>query len=247
MPAEDPVADSLDFLHHAHEARISNLLPSNCSASDDEDDGDDGFFPSFSRPHASSTAGSTATSRSSLQLGASALQTPPASLTSSCGPATMGVRPKFNLDSAAALLGRFRSEMLPHFPAVALGGESEGEGEDSSSVAGLAGRRPFLLLAVLAAASGSRTLQGHSLYDEEFRKILGLKFVASGERSLELLQGVLVYCAWWVQPPFPESLHLAASGNATFVLCPLTCKTGIRSNLGQRASKHFSMFEWRLT
>ena len=224
MPAEDSIADSLDFLHHSHETSISNLLPSNCYASDDEEEdeeeGDDGFFPSFSRPHASSTAGSVATSHSSLQLGASALQTPPASLTtaSSSGPATMGVRPRFNLDSAAALLGRFRSEMLPHFPAVALGGESEGEGEgeDASSVAGLAGQRPFLLLAVLAAASGSRTLQGHSLYDEEFRKILGLKFVAGGERSLELLQGLLIYCAWWVQTPFPEYLHLAAPGMRFF-------------------------------
>lgn len=62
----------------------------------------------------------------------------------------------------------------------------------------LARDRPFVLLALLAAASGSRTALrgGGSLYDEEFRKILGLKFVAGGERSVELLVGLLIYSAW---------------------------------------------------
>jgi len=59
-----------------------------------------------------------------------------------------------------------------------------------------------VLLAILASASGCRTVQGHGLYDEEFRKVLGLKYVAGGERCLEMLQGLLVYCAWWVPIPF---------------------------------------------
>lgn len=69
------------------------------------------------------------------------------------------------------------------------------EGEEPS-IASLAQSSPFLLLAILAAASGSRTIQGHSLYDEEFRKVLGMKFVAAGERSLELLMGLVIYTAW---------------------------------------------------
>ncbi|KAM0511033.1 hypothetical protein ACHAPE_010294 [Trichoderma viride] len=79
--------------------------------------------------------------------------------------------------------------MLPHFPCINILPED--------TVLTLAASRPFVLLAILAAASGSRTLQGHSLYDEEFRKVLGLKFVAGGERSIELLQGTLIYCAWY--------------------------------------------------
>lgn len=69
---------------------------------------------------------------------------------------------------------------------------------DGATVPDLARDRPFVLLALLAAASGSRTALrgGGSLYDEEFRKILGLKFVAGGERSVELLVGLLVYSAW---------------------------------------------------
>lgn len=65
-----------------------------------------------------------------------------------------------------------------------------------ATVAHLASTRPFVLLAILAAASTSRTLQGHSLYDEEFRKVLSLKFVAGGERSVELLQGLIIFCSW---------------------------------------------------
>ncbi|KAK0656786.1 hypothetical protein B0T16DRAFT_319036 [Cercophora newfieldiana] len=101
----------------------------------------------------------------------------------------LGVRPQFNLDSATSLLATFRDVMLPNFPCIVLPKEA--------TVSDLARDRPFVLLAVLAVASSTRTLQGHSLYDEEFRKILGLKFVAGGERSVGLLEGLVVYVAWY--------------------------------------------------
>jgi hypothetical protein len=100
---------------------------------------------------------------------------------------SLHAKPQFNLDSAASLLASFRG-MLVHYPVVSL--------KPEETVSSLAASRPFVLLAILSAASGSRTLQGHTLYDEEFRKVLGLKFVAGGERSMELLQGILIYCAW---------------------------------------------------
>jgi hypothetical protein len=98
------------------------------------------------------------------------------------------VQPKFNLDSATSLLASFRQSMLPLFPCITL--------PPHATVSFLAQDRPFLLLAILSAASGCRSLQGHSLYDGEFRRVLGLKSVASGEVSLEILQGLLVYIAW---------------------------------------------------
>ncbi|KAK4155340.1 hypothetical protein C8A00DRAFT_13627 [Chaetomidium leptoderma] len=160
-----------------------------------------------------SVAGSVLSHASSLPLGASALSTPPSSVvglgqsqsqslgaqgqqqggegpkTKSRTLASLRLQPQFNLDSAGKLLETFRKVMLSHFHCVVVG--------EGDTVAGMAKERPFVLLAVLAAASGSRTLQGHSLYDEEFRKILGLKFVAGGERTLELLQGLVVYIAWY--------------------------------------------------
>lgn len=113
--------------------------------------------------------------------------TPPRSNAPSSSIESMGGKPQFNLSSAESLLDAFRL-MLPNLPCIIL--------HESDTVAHLAKTRPFVLLAILASASGSKTLQGHSLYDEEFRKVLGLKFVASGERTLELLQGILIYCAW---------------------------------------------------
>ncbi|GJN67379.1 hypothetical protein PLICBS_001404 [Purpureocillium lilacinum] len=116
------------------------------------------------------------------------LQTPPSSSAHSHSIQDFQGKPSFNLASAESLLKSFRS-MLQFFPCILL--------PPDATVSHLAATRPFVLLAILAAASGSRTLQGHSLYDDEFRKVLGLKFVAGGERSLELLQGILIYCGWY--------------------------------------------------
>lgn len=117
---------------------------------------------------------------------------PPSSASPTAHPQTRTVQslclqPQFNLDSATSLLDAFR-HMLPYFPCIALGEEE--------SVASLARDRPFILLAILATVSGSKTLQGHTLYDDEFRKVMALKIVAGGERSLELAQGLLIYCGW---------------------------------------------------
>ncbi|CAP67603.1 uncharacterized protein PODANS_1_14960, partial [Podospora anserina S mat+] len=155
-----------------------------------------------STPSRPPTCGSVISSHaSSLPIGASALSTPPSSTTTAATTGTrskqksrmvasLGLQPQFNVDSAGKLLQTFTGVMLNHFHCLVIDPERD-------TVASLAKERPFVLLAVLAAASGSRTLQGHSLYDEEFRKILGLKFVAGGERSLELLQGLVVYIAWY--------------------------------------------------
>ncbi|KAK3371941.1 hypothetical protein B0H63DRAFT_503377 [Podospora didyma] len=207
------VADSLETLRVSHEDFIGTLVPDLSSGEDydydydddDDDDGDennpnntmqDGGDPSRTGSVVSSHVSSHTTS--SLPAGASALSTPPPrtdfAIIKSRGRnqrtvASFGLQPQFNLESAAGLLATFRDMMLEHFPCVVIGPDV--------TVASLARRRPFLLLSVLAAASSSRTLQGHSLYDEEFRKILGLKFVASGERTIELLEGLAVYIAWY--------------------------------------------------
>lgn len=158
-------SDALDFLRESHEGYVDDLIAEN----------DSDLLPS---DPASSASGGRAlsTSTPSVEVGPR-----PAHGFSS-------VQPRFNLDSATALLATFRESMLPYFPAVSLGADA--------AVPALARERPFVLLAILAAASGNRSLQGHSLYDEEFRKVLGLKFVSGGERSLELLLGLLIYCAW---------------------------------------------------
>jgi hypothetical protein len=221
MPADDDITDSLEALRLTHDKAIDMLVP-HISEGEDEYEYDytqeEMDYDWLDQASASGAGGSVLSQASSLPLGASALSTPPSSVVPQAQAqdheqlggdgskaaksrtlASLRLQPQFNLDSAGKLLETFRKVMLSHFHCVVV--------KEEDTVASMAKDRPFVLLAVLAAASGSRTLQGHSLYDEEFRKILGLKFVAGGERTMELLQGLVVYIAWWVRfspdlPPF---------------------------------------------
>ncbi|OKL57185.1 hypothetical protein UA08_07329 [Talaromyces atroroseus] len=79
-----------------------------------------------------------------------------------------------------------------------------------SPISYLASTKPFTLLSILTVASGSKMVQKHALYDDEFRKALGLKYVSGGEKSLELLQGLLIYCAWYpfhLRPKTGQLVH----------------------------------------
>lgn len=98
-------------------------------------------------------------------------------------------QPLFDMASAESLLDTFKS-MVNYLPFIVF--------PDDSPISYLATTKPFILLSILTVASGSKMVQKHALYDDEFRKALGLKYVSGGERSLELLQGLLIYCAWYV-------------------------------------------------
>ncbi|KAK1758726.1 hypothetical protein QBC47DRAFT_295118 [Echria macrotheca] len=228
----DPLTDAFEALSVHHVSAIERLgYSSSSSSAEDEDMAMHNTNGMLTIPPGAqqqqdltwATEGSVISSMTadSLPVGASAISTPPSSLVASHsstqnaqGQATggvggkqrtmaaaLGLRPQFNLDSAGGLLATFRDEMLPHFPCIVI--------DKDGTVTDMARQRPFVLLATLAAASSSRTLQGHSLYDEEFRKILGLKFVAGGERSKELLEGLVVYVCWY---PF----HLRPTNKQAF-------------------------------
>ncbi|PCG89032.1 Hypothetical protein PENO1_106900 [Penicillium occitanis (nom. inval.)] len=98
-------------------------------------------------------------------------------------------QPLFDVASAEILLKSFKSTFT-YLPFMVF--------PDDITISHLATEKPFVLLAILTVASGSRMVQKHALYDDEFRKALGLKYGSGGERSLELLQGILIYCAWYV-------------------------------------------------
>ncbi|KKO98742.1 hypothetical protein THAR02_09153 [Trichoderma harzianum] len=95
-------------------------------------------------------------------------------------------KPQFNMASAESLLRNFNF-MLEYIPFIVLPADS--------TVTQVAATKPFILLAILTVSSRSRPVQKHSLYDEEFLRVLGLKYVSGGERSLQLLQGLLIYCS----------------------------------------------------
>ncbi|PSS03208.1 hypothetical protein BD289DRAFT_359345 [Coniella lustricola] len=170
MSGDLDASESFDVLRDTHESSLEKILPDEYQA------------PNGSRPVLRSAPASTTSGR-----GTTSSSTPSAASQSMHG--LSSIQPQFNLESATSLLEIFRNGMLPWFPVLIL--------EPDASVSSLARERPFVLLAILSAASASRSLQGHNLYDEEFRKVLGLKFVSGSERSLELLVGLLIYTAWY--------------------------------------------------
>jgi hypothetical protein len=93
---------------------------------------------------------------------------------------------KVDRKQAEQLLLAFRGK-APFFPFVEVSPES--------TVPSLARNSPFLLLAILTVASSSDPKLRHQM-DHEFRRILSTKVIVEGQKSLDFLQGMLVYIAW---------------------------------------------------
>ena len=91
-------------------------------------------------------------------------------------------------EKAEKLVSSFRN-MAQYFPFVML--------PLSATAYSMSQARPFLLLAVLAAASSAEKSLQKAL-DNEFRSTLCAKVVIDGEKSIDLLQGLLVHLAWSV-------------------------------------------------
>lgn len=89
---------------------------------------------------------------------------------------------------ASCLFEHFR-EMSPLFPFVPVLPQDTRET--------LAAERPMLLLAILTVASGhKRPLQVK--YEKQYREELAMRTLIKPKKSLELLQSMLVYLAWFV-------------------------------------------------
>ena len=93
---------------------------------------------------------------------------------------------KVTLEQAEQLLSSFR-RMAPHFPFVQI--------PEDATVPSLSRMSPFLLLAILTTAS-LRDPPLHHQMDFEFKRILSTKVIVEGRKSLDFVQGILVYVAW---------------------------------------------------
>ena len=101
---------------------------------------------------------------------------------------TLFTRGILTYDKANALLSIFRN-MSTFFPFVLIPIDAD--------VQSMSEERPFLFLAAMASASSEDKALQNTL-DQEFRTILSTKVVLEGEKSIDLLQGLLVYLAWSV-------------------------------------------------
>jgi hypothetical protein len=92
------------------------------------------------------------------------------------------------IDQAEKLLQYF-SEKTRFFPFVVL--------PEDATVKSLSRKSPFLLLAILTAASAADIQLNYQL-DHEFKRVLSQRVILEGQKSLDYLQGLLVYNAWFV-------------------------------------------------
>lgn len=92
-------------------------------------------------------------------------------------------------DLAAEYLQYYRTKSK-YFPFVII---SPHESLDS-----LRRERPFLLLAVLAMSAILSSTKLQKTLDLELRENLSRRTIVNGEKSLDLLQGLLVYLVWYV-------------------------------------------------
>lgn len=93
---------------------------------------------------------------------------------------------KVDRKQAEQLLLAFRSK-APFFPFVHIPPEA--------TIPSLSRSSPFLLLAILTVTSFPDPKLHHQM-DHEFRRILSGKVIIEGQKSLDFLQGMLVYIAW---------------------------------------------------
>lgn len=66
---------------------------------------------------------------------------------------------------------------------------------EEATIKSLSRNSPFLLLTMLCAAS-AKDIQLVNHLDHEFKRVLSEKIICEGRKSLDFLQGLLVYIAW---------------------------------------------------
>jgi hypothetical protein len=119
---------------------------------------------------------------------ATTVQTPQSSRNDETGPEQGPTHRNITIDQAEELLQGFH-RMKHFFPFIVV--------PEEATIKSLSRNSPFLLLAMFCAASAKDIQLVHHL-DHEFKRVLSEKIICEGRRSLDFLQGLLVYVAWLV-------------------------------------------------
>ena len=108
---------------------------------------------------------------------------------------------------ATELYQKYLDELMPQYPAVPL----------SCTMAELRSKKPTLLLAVLAASSGTSDPSLNRKLNQEIQSAYATKVSIQGLKSLELVQSLLVSILWTYPPDkfedlkFHQQIHMAAT------------------------------------
>lgn len=114
-----------------------------------------------------------------------------------------------SMHKASLLYARYTLELVQYFPTVILP-----EGCEPSDIRR---KNPTLFLAVIAAASGSADAELNVMLNKEILQVYADQILIKGEKSLELIQSMLITIAWYCPPDnfeelrFYQYIHMAAT------------------------------------
>lgn len=114
-----------------------------------------------------------------------------------------------SLEMAASLINIYINALMPHYPVVVLA--------ENFIIDDLRRDKPVLFLSIIAAAAGKCDPQLRSVLSTELLQTFATKLFINGEKSLELVQSLIVTVVWYLPPvnsgmlKFYEYIHMAAT------------------------------------
>ncbi|EME49286.1 hypothetical protein DOTSEDRAFT_68152 [Dothistroma septosporum NZE10] len=114
-----------------------------------------------------------------------------------------------SMATARQLFETYKHDLFPHYPLVAI--------PSSITAESMRETKPALFLAVIAAASGKENPELSAALDKEVLQAYATRSLLQSEKSLELVQALLVSAVWYHPPSkfgqlkYYEYIHMAAS------------------------------------
>ncbi|KAK4549531.1 hypothetical protein LTR36_006528 [Oleoguttula mirabilis] len=118
-------------------------------------------------------------------------------------------RGMLSMGTARQLYSMYRTDLYPHYPMVAI--------PDSVSADDMRQAKPTLFLAVIAAASSKVDSELSAALDKEVLQAYATRSLVQSEKSLELVQALLISAIWYHPPSrfgqlkYYEYIHMAAT------------------------------------
>lgn len=135
-----------------------------------------------------------------------------------------------SMTTARQLVDVYRNDLFPHYPMVAL--------PISLSADEMRQTKPTLFLAVIAAAAGKENSDLSATLDHEVLQAYATRSLVQSEKSLELVQALLISAIWYHPPSkygqlkYYEYIHMAAT-------------MALDIGIGTRPVQHRSRFDAR--
>ncbi|KAI5851677.1 hypothetical protein DFP73DRAFT_164638 [Morchella snyderi] len=103
-----------------------------------------------------------------------------------------------SMETATKIFNHYVEDMVPHLPVVVFPPDTTAEG--------VRREKPTLFLAILAAASGTSDPALHKTLYNEISRAFAERVMINGEKSLELVQSLILCSAWYYTPDHFQEL-----------------------------------------